>query len=103
MRCLAPAALLWALATARADIAQLEGHPSAQPESELILTNATDILGLYLEGYNYPIASWVWAPGTFTPLQFQPMTIMWADTSHLPVELAGMTNSVPTAVEGLNA
>ncbi len=96
-------ALLCSLTTARAGIPQLEENPSAQPESELLLTNTTDLVGLYLEGYNYPIGSWVWAPGTFFPVQFQPMTIVWANTANLPTGLAGITNSVPTSLQGVNA
>ncbi|MGO9528021.1 MAG: RCC1 domain-containing protein [Verrucomicrobiia bacterium] len=109
--CLALAALLWSSSTVRAgipqgisqDVPQLEENPSAQPESELLLTNTTDLVGLYLEGYNFPIGSWVWAPGTFFPVFFQPMTIVWADTASLPSGLAGITNSVPTSLESVNA
>ncbi len=101
--CLALTALLCPLTAVRADIPQLEENPSAQPESELLLTNTTDLVGLYLEGYNYPIGSWVWAPGTFFPVQFQPMTIVWANTANLPTGLAGITNSAPTSLESVNA
>jgi alpha-tubulin suppressor-like RCC1 family protein len=102
--CLALAALLWSSTTARPDIAQLEENPSAQPQSELLLTNTTDLVGLYLENYNFPIGSWVWAPRTCCPaVLFQPMTIVWADTGNLPSGLAGITNSVPTSLQGVNA
>ncbi len=96
--------LLWSSNAARADIRQLEENPSAQPQSELLLTNTTDVVGLYLEGYNFPVGSWVWAPGTgMIPVLFQPMTIVWANTANLPTGLAGITNSVPTSLQGVNA
>jgi len=84
---------------ARADISQVEENPLCQPpESELFLTNATDLVGLFLEGYDYPFATWVWNPNIF-----EPMTIVWADTTNLPSGLAGITNFVATSVEGVNA
>ncbi len=101
--CLTLTAFLW-LATVRADIPQLEENPSAQPQSELLLTNTTDLVGLYLEGYNFPIGSWVWSLGTCCPpVLFQPMTIVWANTSDLAAGLAGITNSVPTSIGSVNA
>jgi hypothetical protein len=87
---------LWTAAWA--EIPEAEENPSAQPQSELFLTNTADLVGLFLEGYNYPIASWVWAPPTF-----DPMTIVWADTASLPAGLAGVTNFAPTTVESVNA
>src|SRR5580692_6291419 len=97
--CLVLVAVLTLLATARADIPQAEENPLNQsPESELFMTNTVDLVGLFLEGYNYPIGSWVW-----TPTVFEPMTIVWANTSSLPAGLVGITNFAPTSVEGVNA
>ena len=103
--CLVLTAALTVLTTARADIPEAEENPSAQPESELFLTNTADIVGLFLEGYDYPLASWVWSPTILYSGQFlfEPMTIVWADTSHLPSGLAGITNFVPTSLESVNA
>jgi hypothetical protein len=97
------ALLPWLFTTARADIPELEENPSTQPQSELLLTNTADLAGLFLEGYNYPIGSWVWAPGTFLPVLFQPMTIVWADMNNLPSGLAGITNFASTTVESVIA
>src|SRR5580658_7591443 len=103
--CLVLIAALTFLMTVRADIPEAEENPSVQPETELFLTNTTDIAGLYLEGYDYPLGSWVWSPtilysGRFL---FEPWTIVWADTSNLPSALAGITNFVPTSLESVNA
>jgi alpha-tubulin suppressor-like RCC1 family protein len=103
--CLVPIAALTFLMTVRADIPEAEENPSVQPETELLLTNTTDLVGLYLEGYDYPLGSWVWSPtilysGRFL---FEPWTIVWADTSNLPSGLAGITNFVPTSLESVNA